>query len=610
MLWISSALGLATLLSAAAFVQAATWNCLPGQSCWPTRQEWAKFNLSISGRLQVTVPLASPCYGSSPDYNAATCRNIEAQYSNQAFKSEFYGQTQNTQWETCGSSQCQIYTLAPETPPLNGTCELGALSAYHVRAVSADDVQKTIRFVKKHNIRLSIKNSGHDFYGRSSGANTLGLWVRNIRGTEYRASFSLKGCGKTYQNIGIIGAGTNAQEARSFFISKGMEYTIGAHPTVGVAGGFGQAGGHGPFAASYGLMVDQPVEFDVVTADGELRTINECTDEDLFWAMRGGGGGSYAVLISYKFKVYPARPINVFNFVADITNPVSDAHQSLIWPKLFETLVTHQDEWVTNNITGYNFLGPSHIEIHQILPSNEPIDHFKVKVDSYKKALEGIPGLNITLTEYARFTHYEEWANSPPIVATTARHAGGGRAGVASGRLISRTLFEGDQTDTLVEALLDGMTVASKVPMEAQIFSSTPANHPDSGRKTSVHPAWRTSLWTMYWATAYFKGTTQAQHDALWSGVRAAMQPVRDITPGSGCYINEGDYGEPDWQQTYYGDNYGKLLSIKKRYDSEGLFNCWKCVGWTGADDPMYSCYGESSNPPIPTMPLPPTVGG
>lgn len=57
----------------------------------------------------------------------------------------------------------------------------------------------------------------------------------------------------------------------------------------------------------YGLMVDQAVEFDVVAADGQLRTINECNDPDLFW----GGGGTYAVLLTYHFRLYPAKPIHM-----------------------------------------------------------------------------------------------------------------------------------------------------------------------------------------------------------------------------------------------------------------------------------------------------------
>jgi hypothetical protein len=57
------------------------------------------------------------------------------------------------------------------------------------------------------------------------------------------------------------------------------------------------------------------------------------------------------------------------------------------------------------------------------------------------------------------------------------------------------------------------------------------------------------------------------------------------ITPGGGCYINEADYLEVDWQTAFFGSNYKKLLRIKQKYNSGNLFNCWKCVGWTGANE-------------------------
>lgn len=58
-------------------------------------------------------------------------------------------------------------------------------------------------------------------------------------------------------------------------------------------------------------MVDNALEFDVITADGIQRTINECNNPDLFFAMRGGGGSTYAVLLNYKFKVYKEVPMQV-----------------------------------------------------------------------------------------------------------------------------------------------------------------------------------------------------------------------------------------------------------------------------------------------------------
>ena len=54
--------------------------------------------------------------------------------------------------------------------------------------------------------------------------------------------------------------------------------------------------------------------------------------------------------------------------------------------------------------------------------------------------------------------------------------------------------------------------------------------------------------------------------------------------------MNEGDWMEQDWQQTFFGDNYAPLLEVKRKYDPTGLFNCWKCVGFNGEDEYVMLC--------------------
>jgi FAD/FMN-containing dehydrogenase len=71
----------------------------------------------------------------------------------------------------------------------------------------------------------------------------------------------------------------------------------------------------------------------------------------------------------------------------------------------------------------------------------------------------------------------------------------------------------------------------------------------------------------------------RAEGEAARAGVGAAMKVIRDATPGTGSYVNETDYFEPDWQQSFWGENYQRLSEIKRRYDPEGLFYCHHCVG-------------------------------
>jgi len=73
--------------------------------------------------------------------------------------------------------------------------------------------------------------------------------------------------------------------------------------------------------------------------------------------------------------------------------------------------------------------------------------------------------------------------------------------------------------------------------------------------------------------------------------VHLAAEPLRALTPGGGCYVNEADQLEVDWQTAFFGSNYPKLLAIKNKYDPTNFFNVYKGVGWTGETDPAYACY-------------------
>ena len=65
--------------------------------------------------------------------------------------------------------------------------------------------------------------------------------------------------------------------------------------SVTAVGGFVAGGGLGALSASYGLSIDNILQFTVVTADSQIRTVDACSDEDLFYALRGGGGGTYGI---------------------------------------------------------------------------------------------------------------------------------------------------------------------------------------------------------------------------------------------------------------------------------------------------------------------------
>ncbi|CBX96720.1 hypothetical protein IAQ61_005419 [Plenodomus lingam] len=577
------------------------YTCLPGQSCWPSTNDWITFNRSIQGHLKATIPWAAPCYS---DPSSKECENIAKQYGDGVSRTAQYGSMEFLDWEACGQSQCALNSTNPLTP-VSGTCSLGRLSTYYIDVRSPEDISKTLQFAQKHHIRLSIKNTGHDYFGRSSVANSLALWTHNLKDTRYHKTFQPKGCLARYENVGEIGAGVLAQEAWRFFEPLGMLVTVGAIGSVGLAGGFGQGGGHGPLGPAYGLMVDQAVEFEVVTADGQQRTINECNDPDLFWAMRGGGGGNYAVLTSYKFQLHPSVPLNVYSFQAHWPRP-KDITESKVLRDTVRALASNQTLFADHGVAGYNFVHPDHIISLQILPSSDT-EAIKKVTSQWHDFLTNHPQLNATENTYYTFDTFSKWhkfTETPEI----SRNGPVGLGLMEAGRFIPRDLFaSSNDIEQLTDAVLTAMqfSYTNKGGGSVQLYATGPTNQPDNS-KTGVNPAWRDALWEVIMGAAWTSKDSRQARTLIQNTVSASIQPFKALTPGGGCYMNEGDWTEENWQQTFFGTNYDKLLTVKRKYDPTGLFNCWKCVGWTGYADPMYSCYTQSRKEPNPSVPLDP----
>lgn len=248
------------------------YNCVPGMSCWPTAAQWQAFNQTIGGHLQAAVPWAKPCFSAlsfGTAYDPTQCAYIEAHYADDPivgpqntpcgpYREAQYGSFSQLNWESCGAQDCQLQSGAPQLlQPILRNCSLGRMSALYVNATTPSHVQSTILFAKQHNIFMSIKNTGDDYLGRSSSANSLALWTWNMKNLSYQSNWVATSCpAANYPNVGIMGAGVAANAAEQFFTSKGMQITAGAVQSVGLAGGYGQGGGHGAFGPKYGLMVD------------------------------------------------------------------------------------------------------------------------------------------------------------------------------------------------------------------------------------------------------------------------------------------------------------------------------------------------------------------
>lgn len=129
----------------------------PIDDCWPSSSKWNALNTSVDGQLIYNQPIAKPCYPGL-GYNAQLCQDISKEWTESPFQEL--------------SPIGYTYPLVNTCPPVNASvaayplCDLGNAPVYTINATKANDVATGVRFAKENNVRLVIKNTGHDIVGR------------------------------------------------------------------------------------------------------------------------------------------------------------------------------------------------------------------------------------------------------------------------------------------------------------------------------------------------------------------------------------------------------------------------------------------------------------
>jgi hypothetical protein len=373
---------------------------------------------------------AAPCYQNSRYFDEPACKVVESYYGDSVSRGDHFGQTYWLNWETCLNSGCALLeSNSKET--LYATCSLGRLASYYVDVREPTHIPATFQFAKLHNIRLSIKNTGHDFFGRSSVPDSLAIWTHSLDTLQFYPNFTAHNCPSADgPNVGEIAAGVIAGDAYRFFNAHGMDVTGGYQQSVGIAGGFAQRGGLGFFTTTYGLMSDNAVEFEVVTADGELRIINEFTDPDLFWAMRGGGGGTFAVLTKYQVQVYPSLRIHVLTFNANCSILTAYASNQI---NRSAQLAIGQLEYFSEKL-----------EFSLVSLYGDDSTKLKSVTDSFRRFLSNRTDFLVSANNYDSYPDYATYLSTTAIDVKVTEPSG--ISSLLVSRLIPRTVFTNPTT--------------------------------------------------------------------------------------------------------------------------------------------------------------------
>lgn len=238
-----------------------TCRCRPHQQCWPSAQEWITLNQTIEGNLAAVQPIAAACHP-GPGHDSTACKEITSLWTNSTWRAAQPGAVQWENWEAWPERAESCYVDSARVTP----CGQGRISLYSVQAKSAAHVQAAVRFAKLHNLRLAIKNSGHDFLGRSAAPESLQILVIAMKGINIVDDFVPSG-GKVSEGQAVtLDAGVSLQEMYAALGKKGKVAVSGSAHTVGPTGGYIQGGGHSFMGTWKGMASDNALEFSIVTA--------------------------------------------------------------------------------------------------------------------------------------------------------------------------------------------------------------------------------------------------------------------------------------------------------------------------------------------------------
>jgi FAD/FMN-containing dehydrogenase len=170
---------------------------------------------------------------------------------------------------------------------------------------SVSDVQKAMTFAADNGLKVTARSGGHSYIGASAADGAVVIDLRQLPGdTKYDSR----------QGIMTVPAATQLDSVQTTLAGYGRSIPAGSCPTVGVAG-LTLGGGLGSDARRYGLTCDALVSASVVLPSGDVVTASADENADLFWALRGGGGGNCGVVTSFTFRTFPTTDRDVVTLV-------------------------------------------------------------------------------------------------------------------------------------------------------------------------------------------------------------------------------------------------------------------------------------------------------
>lgn len=526
--------------------------------------------------IAVPILASSSCAAVSPDTNfmEAPWDELGKMVNLEVVKPvviESSGPTRNDPLWLTDQHGAMVYSGTMGSANVPGWAAANSTPAKFVALKTAADASEALKFAAVHNLQISVKNTGHDFFGRSARRGSLMLWTHKMTDMEWQDGFIPSGCTKEVGSTVTLGAGVQFWQVYEEAAKRKRLVMGGTCSTVGHMG-WTLGGGYGDYSRMYGSGATNLVEAEVVLADGQIVIANTCgPHSDLFRALRGGGG-AFGLVTKATYRTFDYPDGRIGSAHGKLYGLQASLGKFLSWyGSMVRQGASHHfggqvvvGGWAGDAlVVQLNYVGITEFECAELLfELNEVHCVAKSKIwppDGVEWNPAGVKGWQPkwedhdasayhlgTMNRYLKLENLED-ATFVPALAKLAQTS-------PKGLVVALNYALGHGSDTAV-------AFANQTTVHPQVYQAVATVKVDILDHNLV-PTPNTKI----------NGQAAAEFAALRSGLQALM-------PGSGSYYNEGDYIDEAFQESYWGSNYPDLLATKRKYDPQNAFTCHQCVG-------------------------------
>ncbi len=413
------------------------------------------------------------------------------------------------------------------------------------RPLDAADVAAAVRWLVAHDVPFRARSGGHSYAGYSTLSGGVVLDLRNLRQVSVQPN-----------GTAAIGAGTQLIDVYAALAARGRTVPAGSCPSVAI-GGHALGGGMGLAGRAFGLTTDNLLAVRLVTADGLVKLVNESSDPDLLWALRGGGGGNFGVATDLVMRLHPAPASAAWFFVSW---PWSLASEALA---AWQAWAPHASDQLTSIF---------HLETGSGSPVVSVAGQYLGRSAALPRLLSPLTSLGGTLSsgDQSYLGLQLRWAGCLGVPIESCH-----TVGTTSGGTLPRAEFwaKSDYVTAPLSsaaraALIGAIELRQGQPGSGAILFDAyggAINRVPAGATAFVH---RNALCCMQYLS-YGGGSS-------WLAQTYAR--MRPFVSGM-AYQNYIDAGLSTWRQAYYGTNYSRLVSTQRRVDPDHVFRFPQAIG-------------------------------